>query len=149
MENLKIASFNVNGINVPTKRRIIFDKIRSSKIHIALLQETHSSEATARLWETEWGGKIIFNHGAPNSRGVAILFARNLSPKIVSQKNDENGRILVADILWGDESLTLGCLYAPTQDKPLQQQNFLNELESVLDSLVPDNLILGGDFIKN
>lgn len=111
---------------------------------MALLQETHSSEVTAPIWEAEWGGKIIFNHGVPNSRGVAILFARNFCPKIVREERDENGRILVVDLTWGDEILTLGCLYAPTQDKPLQQNSFMNDLELILDVLSSENLILGG-----
>lgn len=146
METLKLASFNVNVINVPAKRRIIFDKIRKSKAQIAFIQETHSSEATAFLWESEWGGKSIFNHGVQNSRGVAILFARNFTPKVIKEQRDDNGRILAIDLSWGDDIFTLGCLYAPTQDKPLQQAQFMNDLERTLDALTSDNLILGGDF---
>lgn len=146
MEDLKLASFNVNGINLPAKRRIIFDKIRNSKAQVALIQETHSTEATASVWEAEWGGKILFNHGLPNSRGVAVLFGRNFSPKIINEKHDDKGRILALDLAWGDEVLTLCCLYAPTQDKPLLQAQFMDNLDSTLDDLTSENIILGGDF---
>lgn len=145
MEDLKLASFNVNGLNLPTKRRVIFDKIRKSKAQITLLQETHSTESSAPLWEAEWGGKIIFNHGLPNSRGVAILFERGLTPKILSEKRDENGRILALDLLWGANTLTLGCLYAPTQDRPLLQAQFMDSLDPILDALTSDDIVLGGD----
>lgn len=146
MDNLKLASFNVNGLNSPTKRRIIFDKIRSSKAQITCIQETHSTEANAHLWEAEWGGKISFNHGLPSSREVAILFARNFSPKILNEKRDQHGRVLAIDLEWGDETLTLGCLYALTQDKPLQQARFMDDLDSTLDNLLSKNMILSGDF---
>lgn len=146
MENLKFASFNVNGINIPAKRRIIFDKIRNSKAHVTFVQESHSADNTASLWEAEWGGKIFFNHGLPNSRGVAIFFDRNFNPTIVNEKRDGNGRILAMDLEWGAETLTLASLYAPTQDKPLQQLQFMDDLDSVLDALASDKVILGGDF---
>lgn len=123
MEALKFASFNVNGINSPNKRRVIFDKIRNSHAHIALIQETHSSEATAQLWAAEWGGKALFNHGLPGSRGVAILFRRNFLPKITSQKRDEHERILAIDLEVEEEIYTVATLYAPS-----------------------DNVVLGGDF---
>lgn len=145
MEAIKFASFNVNGINRPCKRCTIFDKIRSLNAHIALIQETHSAEPSAHIWETEWGGKCLFNHGLPGSRGVAILFSRSFSPRIIKQDQDEQGRILVVDLEVGDEIYTVASLYAPTQDKPAQQAG-MDNLEALLDSMTADNIILGGDF---
>jgi len=40
--DVKIASFNVNGLVNPTKRKAIFDYLRTIPATIFLLQETHS-----------------------------------------------------------------------------------------------------------
>lgn len=145
MEAIRFASFNVNGINRPNKRRIIFDKIRKSNAHIAFIQETHSSEATAKTWATEWGGKALFNHGLPGSRGVAILFSRNFTPKLINERRDAHGRILVIDVEVDEEIYTIASLYAPTQDKPIQQADFMDNLELIMDSMASENVVIGGD----
>lgn len=40
-ENIKIVSFNVNGILNPIKRSKILAKMKKEKAHIVYLQETH------------------------------------------------------------------------------------------------------------
>lgn len=119
----------------------IFGKPKS---HITLIQETHSTESTAKIWEIEWGGQAIFYHGSSRSRGVAILFGRNFSPKILKKEKDEHGRILAVDIEVEGDIYTLVSLYAPTQDKPWLQAEFMDNLESILESMDSDNLILRG-----
>ena len=49
------------------KRRAIFDKYRKST-DILILQETHSTKEVESIWESEWGGKVIFNHGTGMAR---------------------------------------------------------------------------------
>lgn len=44
------------------------------------------------------------------------------------------------------QTYTLGCLYAPTQDKPQEQIRFLNDMERYLELLSESIIILGGDF---
>ena len=58
--DLKIASLNVRGIGNNTKRREVFNWLRSKKLSIYMLQEVHCSENTADLWACEWGHKTLF-----------------------------------------------------------------------------------------
>ena len=51
--DLKIASLNVRGIGNNTKRREVFNWLRSKKLSIYMLQEVHCSENTADLWACE------------------------------------------------------------------------------------------------
>ena len=51
--DLKIASINVRGIGNNTKRREVFNWLRSKKLSIYMLQEVHCSENTADLWACE------------------------------------------------------------------------------------------------
>lgn len=82
---------NVNGLNIPTKRHILFDHIRRSKADVTLLQETHATDGSATLWRREWGGPAFFNNGSKNSRGVAILMNGSLDFEKMDQKHDDNG----------------------------------------------------------
>ena len=34
------------------------------------------------MWEAEWGGKVLFNHGTIHSKGVMILLNPKLDYKI-------------------------------------------------------------------
>jgi hypothetical protein len=46
-----------------------------------------------------WPGKSIWSYGSSHSRGVAILFNSNFSFELSSFHHDNEGRLLVADIL--------------------------------------------------
>lgn len=146
MESFRIGTFNVNGINIPTKRRAIFNNLRNHKLDFCFLQETHSAPTTVHLWQSEWGGHLLASSGRSNARGVAILVRRSLQYKLIRQLNDEEGRILLVEIDIRGVSYTLGSLYAPTQDRPQDQIRFLDELEEKLELLSGSNIILGGDF---
>lgn len=146
MEGIKLATLNVNGINIPSKRRAIFSSLREHNLDFYCIQETHSTDATINLWQSEWGGKIYSSSGLQNARGVAVLVKRALKHKIVKQARDTKGRILLLDVEILDTVYTVGSVYAPTQDKPQDQLAFIDELESLLDTMASDKVLLGGDF---
>lgn len=146
MEGISAVSLNVNGLNVPSKRRILFDHIRRSKADVALIQETHATGETEGLWRREWGGPAYFNNGSQSSKGVAILVSRDLCYDFVSQKSDEDGRILCVDLKIKDTIFTVCSVYAPTQDKPGEQLETLCNLEEMLEDQSSINIIAGGDF---
>lgn len=145
MEDLKILSLNVNGLNVPTKRRAVFDHLRKSKADFCLIQETHSTPTTEKLWKAEWGGSAWFSHGSRSSRGVAILVSRNLKCKITNPLSDKEGRYMFGDFQVGEAIYTIASIYAPTQDKRAEQISFLEELDEQLRNTNATNIILGGD----
>lgn len=146
MEGLTLASFNVNGMNVATKRRAVFDKLREVRADISFIQETHSTPAVAHLWKAEWGGQAFFSHGLSNSRGVAVLFARTFNPRIIGSFHDPQGRFLLLDFELNDEVATLGSVYAPTQDRAGEQMAFLDSLQAGLETMANVTVLLGGDF---
>lgn len=138
MNAFKVVSLNVNGLNIPSKRRIIFDHLRKSGASMCLLQETHATLTSAPLWHTEWGGQAFFN--------IAILVSRKFSPNILQVTSDDDGRILLMDVEVDDTVFTVGSYYAPNQDKPQSQITALQELEQALSDLTSENIIIGGDF---
>lgn len=146
MGELRVVSLNVNGLNVQTKRRAIFDRLRSANAHIYLLQETHSTVSVATIWESEWGGRILFSHGSASSKGVAMLFKPGFLPTISAEVSDPEGRFLLIDFSDGSSAYSIGTVYAPTQDRSREQLAFLDQLEEALDKLGHTDIILGGDF---
>ena len=75
--SLKLATYNVAGLNDNMKRKTIFNFLRTKDLHLILLQETHSACGNETIWQNERGGKIALAHGTSRSRGVAILRSKN------------------------------------------------------------------------
>jgi len=71
--DLKIASFNVNGLLNATKRKIIFDYLKTIPATIFLLQETHSMPQFEQAWANEWKpGQSIFHSSHDNKHQSCV-----------------------------------------------------------------------------
>ena len=132
--SLKILSLE-RGLNKTSKRRQIF-----RWLHVIFLQETYSSTQTIKLWESEWGGKILASHGSTHSRGVMILFKPRLDVTIEKSTSDKNGRYLLAEALVDGSKLIFLNIYAPND------QTVRDLSTSVLNKVVNEKVLLGGDF---
>lgn len=146
MENIKIISLNVNGLNISSKRRIIFDHLRGSGADLCLLKETHGTHDSATLWRKEWGAPAFFNNGSQSSRGTAILVSKKSSIDILQVEADDHGRVICMNLELDKIFFTVSSFYAPTQDKPREQLEALDDLEQTLLDLNSDTVIVGGDF---
>ena len=69
----------------------IFGRMESTPDRI-FLQETHSTQEVERQWEREWGGKMLFLHGANNARGVTILVRNGFDYNVDTVKIDSQRR---------------------------------------------------------
>ena len=113
-----LATFNVNGLNDGIKRKSIFNYLKQKKFDIILLQETHSTPKIARLWEMEWGTKIEWLHGSNKSKGLAILFKKNLDCEIIKSYADPYGRFMFLEAKLKNCLIALANVYAPNVDDP-------------------------------
>jgi exodeoxyribonuclease-3 len=91
-----------------------------------------------------WPGQIFFSHGTTNSKGVAILLHIDLKVDIDNVVIDPNGRYLIIEGCIAENNIALCNYYAPTSDKPCEQIELLDILQSLL-SNVHHKLILAGD----
>ena len=123
-----------------SKRKSIFESYRGIS-DLLILQETHSSQMYEKMWETEWGGDIIFNHGTSASRGLAVLMKKGMKNAIKNIYKDEEGRTIVFDILENDTLVTIVALYAPNVDCPKYFQDISFQIKER-----SENKILIGDF---
>ena len=136
----RIVTANVRGIADKTKRKAILEYYRV-KSDILILQETHSEDKDEYIWESEWGGDIIFNHGTSNSKGIMVLLPKGMKKQINNVYKCTNGRKIIFDLMENQYKITIAAIYAPNTDDP----GFFKELRKTL-SERGENKIIVGDF---
>ena len=138
--SLRLLSLNARGLRDTLKRRKIFNYYRT-RADFVCLQETHSCEKDTIIWESEWGGNILFSHGETNSRGICVLMPKGSVEGITNIYRDLNGRILKFDITWKNEIYSICTIYAPNKDSPA----FFEKIREVL-TQSDGYIIVIGDF---
>ena len=143
-ENLKIASFNMNGAGTYEKQKDVFDFLRKKKFDIIMLQETHWKTESENYIRSLWGYNLFVCGYSSAKNGVAILFNNSFDYKIHKiVKDDNNGTYLLLDISIFNERYTIANLYGPSnKDSPDFFEHLFNEIET----LGNEKVITGGDW---
>ena len=118
MDNLKLISYNCRGLNNTKKRRDVFDFLKTKQAHIYCLQDCHFTPDMKNRIYSEWDGECYFSFGQSNSRGICVLFKKNLPITVNKIENDSLGNYLLLDLTYMTNSLTLCTLYGPNKDTP-------------------------------
>ena len=122
----KAISLNVRGIKTDKKRHNLFHWLRKKNHDIIFLQETHCHNKKQDFcWGKEWDGQAVWAWGTNNSKGVAVLFNRNIRYEYDVVVKDMNGRIIVIDIKLDDQELRLINTYAP--NNPVERCSFFQK----------------------
>ena len=83
---ISITTLNVNGLNTPTKRHRLAERIQKKDPYICCLQETHfRPRDTYRLKVRGWK-KILHANANQKIAGVAILISDKIDFKIMLQE---------------------------------------------------------------
>ena len=83
---LSIVTLNVNGLNAPTKRQRLAERIQKQDPCMCCLQETHlKTRDTYRLKVKGWK-KIFHVNGDQKKAGVAILISDKIDFEIKAMK---------------------------------------------------------------
>ena len=86
---LSIITFNVNGLNAPTKRQRLAEWIQKQDPYICCLQATHlKPRDTYRLKVKGWK-KIFHSNGDQKKGGVAIFISDKIDFEIKAMKRDK------------------------------------------------------------
>ena len=95
-ENLTIFSQNCRGgPSVASKRRDLFQYVRSKQYNIICLQDTHVNKNLESFIKAEWGYEAYLSSYTTNSRGVMTLINNNFEQKVKTIKTDENGNFMI------------------------------------------------------
>ncbi len=107
MAEIQILSVNCQGLGSSEKRTDVFNYIKSKHCHIYCLQDVHSTQDNEKCIRTQWGSHCLFSSGKSNSRGVAILFSKNLDFKLHGHISDKEGNFLLVDLSVENNRFTL------------------------------------------
>ena len=143
---LNIITMNVNGLasnegRVPKKRKI-FTWLKAHRCDVALLQETHCTDAMQSILAREWGGEGFFCNGTSDSRGVCILVRRGLNLDVKEIRRDDQGRFIFLKAVSDGNLILLGSVYCPNRDE-IESIMLINDW---LSEMQAENIVLGGDF---
>ena len=92
------------------------------------------------------GGNMLFSNGCSNSRGVIILFSRDLNYNCIRVLTDTEGRYIIAHIDIGGTEYLLCNLYAPTQGYETDQLRVMSNFMENINDFEVENILIGGDF---
>lgn len=96
MEN-KILSWNVNGLNSPTKRRKVVNWLSKQKCSVICLQEVHLRKVDNKYLKQKTLGLEFHSLATVKKGGVVFYIKEKLKPKKIWQ--DEGGRMLAVEVV--------------------------------------------------
>lgn len=142
MAELKILSYNVQGLGGISKRTDVLDFLKNTNFDIFCLQDTHFTHTEEKLILNLWNGECLFNNYRSNARGVAILFGKNIEYKVHQKITDNEGNILAIDITAQSQRFTLINIYGPNADSP----SFFHRIFQYIEEIGNNDFIICGDF---
>ena len=115
---ISIITFNVNGLNAPTKRHRLAEWIQKQGPYICCLQETHfRPRDTYRLNVRGWK-KIFHANGNQKKTGVAILISDKIDFKTKTITRDKEGHDIMIKGSIQEEDIIIVNVYAPSIGAP-------------------------------
>ena len=143
---LSIITLNINGLNAPTERQRLAERIPKKRCHICCLQETHfKTRDTYRLKVKGWK-KIFHANRHQKKAGIAILISDKIDFEIKVVKRDKEGHYIMTDIMTlhkgsiQEEDITIINTYAPNIGAP---QYVRQMLTSMIGEINSNTIIVG------
>ena len=92
--HVMILTLNVNELNAPIKRHRLANWIKSQKLSVCCIQETHlTCKDTHRLKIKGW--RKIYQVNGEKKKGVAILVPDKKDFKLTKPKRDKEGHYIM------------------------------------------------------
>lgn len=150
MNKLQLVSVNARGLNTDEKRLKLYEWLRDTGVDIALIQETHYVEKNILKYDSRWFGKSV--HGFSDSclsKGVSILFKKDIPLSIFDSHRSIDGRKLLVNLKYEEITFSIVNVYAPNYDQ--QRLEFFKRLKSFIFkySVNIENVAVCGDFNCN
>ena len=103
MDKLQVFSINARGLNT-SEKRIKYDYLRDTNIDIVFLQETHYVEKNEETYNARSFGKSVHNYiDSTFSRGVSVLFKKDLPIELFNVHKSVDGRKLLVNVKYEDK----------------------------------------------
>ena len=92
---ISIITFNVNRLNIPTKRHRLVEWIQKQDQYICCLQEIHFRPRDTYSLKVRGWKKIFHANGNQKKAGVAVLISGKIDFKIKTITRDKEGRYIM------------------------------------------------------
>ena len=114
---ISIITFNVNGLNAPSKRHRLAEWIQKQDPYVCCLQETHFRPRDTNRLKVKGWKKIFHANVNQKKAGVAILISDKIDFKIKSVTRDKEGHyIMIKGSI--QEDITIINVYTPNIGAP-------------------------------
>ena len=140
-DKFTLVSWNVKGLGHVVKRDRVFLHLKSLKPDVIFLQETHISVNEQRRLRANWISQVYQAPFTRKSRGVAILFRKNVPFHLDCMTADPYGRYLMISGHINSLPITMLNIYGPNIDNP----DFFRKAFDLIPASA-SNVIIGGDF---
>ena len=141
--SIKVATCNISGLRLKSKRQSVFNWLRQLNYDIIFLQETHCHlKQEVHKWSREWDSQCFWSRGTNRSRGVAVLFNRKQVYDIRNDIIDNNGRYIIFDLYINETKYKFINIYAPNCE--YQRVQFINNINTWIEPEV--ETLVSGDF---
>ena len=122
---LKVATLNINGLNVVNKQMSLVSVLRYHKIDVLMLQE-HNVKNVSDLDYMSSDYHIILNSCANLKGGTAICIRKCSNVKILNQEMDAEGQITSVRVDVNGSIIPILNVYAPSgSSKKRGREDFL------------------------
>uniref|UniRef100_A0A8C7WNB4 exodeoxyribonuclease III n=1 Tax=Oryzias sinensis TaxID=183150 RepID=A0A8C7WNB4_9TELE len=138
---LTILSLNVRGLNNNIKRVKCQQLMHRQKADVVLIQESHLRQGDVSKIQDKQYKMISSSSSSSKSKGVIIVFKRNLPTKIEKTYSDNLGRLTYVCTTIYDTKIAFVAIYAPT----IFEKNFYPSVMQELLTLSEYKMIIGGD----
>ena len=131
--NISIITWNVNGLNAPTKRHRLAEWIQKQDPYICCLRETHF-----RPWDTKTESErmenIFHKNGKQKKAGVAILISDKIDLKIKNITSDREGHYIMIKGSIQEEDIITVNINAPNIGTPQYIRQTLTDIKGEIDN---------------
>lgn len=139
---IKVASYNVNGVLNPIKRRKIISKMKREGVGVIMLQDTHLTDKEHGKLKRNGDNQIFsVSYQSGHWRGVAVIISGRISFEKISLTHDKEGRFIMVKGKLEGEVVTFLNIYAP----PGSDWIFYRHMFDLMTSEAEGVLITGGD----
>jgi len=142
LSSFKIISANVNGLGDKHKRQKLLTFWDTLSPDIICLCDTRLDCNLEQTLKNEANYNCYFNSLNSAARGVAILISKKTNILVIHEVKDLEGNMLILNLAYEQKSISLTCIYGPSQDSPIFFQNVFNQINNTNCSYS----ILCGDF---
>ena len=139
--NISIITLNVNGLNAPTKRQRLPERIQKQDPYICCLQETHFRPRDTYRLKVRGGKKIFHANGNQKKAAVAILISDKIDFKMKNVIRDKEGHYIMIKGSIQEEDITIINIYAHNTGASQYIRQLLTAIKEEIDN---NTTIVGG-----